>query len=448
MKKFLTFLFVSVFAALARESTAARQINVSDSQKDVEEQAYRFCTENGLVLGFAPEKRVITLLSTVTFEYEPQMSDEEFARRRYQEVRRILIMEGVSAFRQIAKNIVSSASEGRLDVSEDDVLFNSAWRFGGRDLCFDMGYFAEGDDFDKEKLDSSLIKAVKGEFVWNAKLERSRFLDLDSYSVAMELPLFGLSIRGQFESLRGDKYSIALIIRLDLEKVQEKILAFSEGQAIAPGKTSLQRWMSEQDFSFIAGPRQYVDDEGTMWALGIVPAVEGQQPYGNLLDAAARDCAAFAFGGTFKAKAKTGEASGSIEFTAPESVIGNNYPRELEQYFRRPYTHPLTGRKGVVAICALRSGASKFAKEIHERKIEKMREKAIEAGIRDGMREQLKTLVKELDKINADDDETSMRIVALWRLQKKNRERTTKKLIELRMKVMELKGGKGNEDHR
>ena len=30
------------------------------------------------------------------------------------------------------------------------------------------------------------------------------------------------------------------------------------------------------------------------------------------------------------------------------------YPRELELYFRRTYTHPVTGRKGVVAILSLR----------------------------------------------------------------------------------------------
>ena len=433
--------------AETREATAARQMKAA-------EQAHRFCVENELELGFNPDKKVATLLSTETFDYEPQMSDEEFARLRYMAVKKALVAGAVDIIRQIAQKMQHSDDKGRLHVFGRDCFFD--WR----DLCFDMGSFAEGDDFDKESLDSSLIKAVKGEFVWNAKLERSRFLDLVSSSIAMELPLYGLSIRGQFESLARDKYSVALIIRLDLEKFQEKILAFSEGRAVAPGKMSLQRWMSEQDFSLIAGPRQYVDDEGTIWALGIVPAGEAQQPYGNLLDAAARDCAAFAFGGTFKVAAKTGEASGSIEFTATDGVAGNSYPRELELYFHRPYTHPLTGRKGVVAICALRSGAWKASREIHERKNEKILERLFEAGMRARLREQLKTLANELDKVKADDDKTRARIRELrheifWfegelqqerSLRKKNRERTTKKLAELRRKVLELKGGKGNEE--
>ena len=48
MKKFLKCLCVVVFMVLSRESTAAKQITANDRQKGAEEQAHRFCEENGL----------------------------------------------------------------------------------------------------------------------------------------------------------------------------------------------------------------------------------------------------------------------------------------------------------------------------------------------------------------------------------------------------------------
>ena len=424
-------------------------------QMNARKQAFEFCMKNGLLQGFDGERKIITLIADGAFEYEKKMSDEEFARKRYLAFQRALMWGAGEISRQLERVSEVSGRDGRS-------------RFSAWDCFFIPGRFVDEDD--EYWISQLMSKMLRREVSWRARLMGSRG------TAKMNCPLWGLSIVRQFESLSEDEYQVALIISLDVEKGKNEIMSFYDGKPAPPGKMSLRQWMDTQDFGIVVGPRRFVDNEGTIWALGVVAAAEGQQPYGTLLDAAARECAAFAFGGELSVLINEGDSVHSITGSGDKAgdsenpkggsfielkVIGNDvYPREMEQYFRRPYTHPLTGRKGVVAICALRSGASKLAKEIHERKMMKMREMAIEEGMRAGMREQLKTLVNELDKVNADDDKTIERIRELRHeiscfkgdlqqeqsLRKKNRECTFEKLAELRRKVLELKGGKGNEE--
>lgn len=423
----------------------------SKKQMNAREQALEFCMENGLLQGFDGERKIITLIAEGAFEYEKEMSDEEFARKRYLTFQRALMWGG------------GEISEKLERMREDrSGVYRPAYPFM-------LGRFV--DDEEDESWISQLMGQMLGrEFSWRTRLVGSRGTAIINCS------LWGLSIVRQFESLSEDRYQVALIISLDVEKGKNEIASFYDGKPEPPGKMSLRQWMDTQDFGVVVGPRRFVDNEGTIWALGVVPAAEGQQPYGTLLDAAARECAAFAFGGELSVSINEGDPVHSITGSGDKAGDSGNskngsfiglkaigtgvYPRELEQYFRRPYTHPLTGRKGVVAICALRSGASEIMKEIMVRKMKKMQEKQYEAGMRAGMLEQLKTLVNELDKVNTGDGKTNMLIRKLRReifrfegelqqeqsLRKKNRERTCEKLAELRRKVLELKGGKGNEE--
>ena len=437
-----------------REAPESAPLGISASSKkqmNAREQAFEFCMKNGLLQGFDEERKIITLIVNDTFEYEKKMSDEEFARKRYLTVQRTL-MRGGSEISQILVRMREDRS-----------------RVYGRDYSFMIGRFVD-DEEDEDWISQLMSKMLGREFSWRARLMRTEG------TAMINCPLLGLSIVRQFESLSEDRYQVALIISLDVEKGKNEIASFYDGKPEPPGKMSLRQWMDTQDFGVVVGPRRFVDNEGTIWALGVVPSAEGQQPYGTLLDAAARECAAFAFGGKLSVSINEGDPVHSITGSGDKAGDSGNskngsfielkaigtgvYPRELEQYFRRPYTHPLTGRKGVVAICALRSGASEIMKEIMVRKMKKMQEKQYEAGMRAGMLEQLKTLVNELDKMNTGDGKTNMLIRKLRReifrfegelqqeqsLRKKNRERTCEKLAELRRKVLELKGGKDNEE--
>ncbi len=414
------------------------------------EQAQEFLAKTGQRQGFDEKRNLLVQVCSSTFDYEKAMGDEEFARKRYLAFKRALMMGAVS---------ISKICYERIDAHAEQVSAE-----GWRSLT-SWGSFVDDED------DKAWISNLIGrKFSWVARLRGSEGW------LTMTRTLCGISVLGTFESLSEDEYQVALIVSLDLEKGKNEIMSFGEERPGKPGKMSLKQWMDTQDFGLVAGPRRFVDNEGTTWALGIVPAAKGQQPYGTMLDAAARECAAFAFGGELAVSIHGGDSrkfgdeaevnaranySGSIEYKA----IGTDwYPRELEQYFRRPYTHPLTGRKGVVAICALRSGAPKIMNEILRQKtmMQQMRrfEEGWEKGMRDVMRERAKGLARELDFDSADVDAITqhrMRVLKdeLSRIDvelqhersmfPENRKRTEERLAEITRKVVELKGGKRNE---
>ena len=437
-------------APLARrvvhEPASAEKTTSNDRQMDAEEQAHKFCEENGLELGLDVERKIIALIAGEAFEYEKTMSDEEFARKRYLAVQRAFMMGAVDIARQI---------EQVADVSDRE---RRAHGFG-RDWMFALGHVA--DEENDEGWIPQLMRQMTGrEFSWMASLVGSRG------TAKMEFPLYGLSIVRQFESLSEDVYQVALIVSLDMKKGKDEIMSFIEGKTVRSGDMSLRQWMDTQDFGLVAGPRRFVDNEGTIWALGIVPATEGQQPYGTLLDAAARECAAFAFGGDLAVSIKeedslrsitgSGDKAGDAEnpkdgsFIKFKSVVC--YPRELEQYFHRTYTHPVTGWKGVVAICALRSGSSKIMKEIYAQKIKKAREKKREEGMRAGMKDQIRRLTEKLREVREDIpgdkfwairnelEKLDEKLFERRSLRSENRDCFIEKLREIEVEIHKLKG--------
>ena len=140
------------------------------------------------------------------------------------------------------------------------------------------------------------------------------------------------------------------------------------------GKLPLWQWVAEQDFGMVAGPRQYVDDKGNVWMIGIAPAAEGCRPFGSSLDGMAREYAAFGLNGEIHATYETSslnspsgeysERKAEILYSAESSPTGKNYPKEFELVFHRPFTHLLTGLHGEVAICALRSGTRELVDKL------------------------------------------------------------------------------------
>lgn len=440
---------------VAHESVAVMGLAADGRRMDAFDQALAFLKKAGLMQGYDEERKKCILISSKYFDYEKTMSDEEFARKRYLEVQRAFVRGCVEIAQLLKRKTDDFGREGRVHGL-------------GREY-FMLGRFVD------EEADEGWIPQLKRmmdrKFSWKARLVGSRG------KAMMECPMYGLSIVRQFESLSEGVYHVALIVSLDVENGKNEIMSFVEDRAGKPGEMSLKQWMDTQDFGMVAGPRRFVDNEGTIWAIGIVPAAEGQQPYGTLLDAAARECAAFALGGDLAVSIHAGNwfqkttetdyemwnveppnDTGLIEFKAVG--VDDWYPRELEQYFHRTYTHPLTGRKGVAAICALRSGASRFNKELQVRKIKKMRERQYEKGMRARMLDTLKGLAKELDDVKTDDaryvkmkrkingliNSLAHRLQDERSVRPKCRKQTEERLAEIMQKIEELKGSKSNEN--
>ena len=75
-----------------------------------------------------------------------------------------------------------------------------------------------------------------------------------------------------------------------------------------------------------------------------------------------------------------------------------SYPQEQESCFHRSFTHPLTGRKGVVAICALRQGYSDLQRRQMVKELEMIKQDKLEQGRQDAMRNAMKSLKEESAK--------------------------------------------------
>ena len=142
-----------------------------------------------------------------------------------------------------------------------------------------------------------------------------------------------------------------------------------------------------------------MDDKGNVWMIGIAPAADCCRPFGSSLDGMAREYAAFGLSGEIHAtyemsslKSPSGEYSerkAEILYSAELSPTGKNYPKEFELVFHRPFTHPLTGRRGEVSICALRSGTKQLVDKLTTEQIKENLTRAKERGRKQGIRDSL-----------------------------------------------------------
>ena len=133
--------------------------------------------------------------------------------------------------------------------------------------------------------------------------------------------------------------------------------------------------------------------------IGIAPAAEGCRPFGSSLDGMAREYAAFGLSGDVKAsyemsslKSSSGEYSerkAEILYSAESSPTGKNYPKEFENVFHRAFIHPLTGRKGEVSICAVRSGTKELVDKLTAEQIKEQLARAKERERKKGIRDSL-----------------------------------------------------------
>ena len=218
--------------------------------------------------------------------------------------------------------------------------------------------------------------------------------------LSSEMPIHGLKVERQFESIVDGVYQIAFVVTCDPKRGKDMVLSFAnEKSRDGWGKLPLGQWIAEQDFGMMAGPRKYVDDKGNVWMIGIAPAAEGCRPFGSSLDGMAREYAAFGLSGDVKAsyemssfKSSSGEyleRKAEILYNAESSPTGKYYPKEFELVFHRAFTHPLTGRKGEVSICALRSGTKELVDKLTAEQIKENLTKAKEQERKKGIRDSL-----------------------------------------------------------
>lgn len=93
-----------------------------------------------------------------------------------------------------------------------------------------------------------------------------------SIAVQAKLPIFGATVIMQSESWNEatGKYQVAALVCWSkaLEESSRAILTGGECKA-KPGTLSVSDWLGKQDLATMVGPRQFIDDRGDRWFLGV-----------------------------------------------------------------------------------------------------------------------------------------------------------------------------------
>ena len=95
------------------------------------------------------------------------------------------------------------------------------------------------------------------------------------------MPLFGASVMLQTESWDKDgtyQVSVMLVWSNVLERAARAIVT-GENYKIKPNakNSTVHEWLSKQDLASMVGPRQFVDNKGNRWFLGIAAQPQGRK---------------------------------------------------------------------------------------------------------------------------------------------------------------------------
>lgn len=387
----------------ALRSGSSRKADIADAGNPhgtAMEQAKGYLEQKGWRTGreFLKASSFAVAIGGAAFKYVPSMDGATFAQKRNDAVRQALMESAMNvAFTYDCRGdlkMILSADNNKMQQAYvgDEAVERIAQ--DGMSFC---------DDSDTE------VDLKRQGFMWWARFSslsaegsetKRKSVKKVLGRLSSEMPIHGLKVERQFESIVDGVYQIAFVVTCDPKRGKDMVLSFAnEKSRDGWGKLPLGQWIAEQDFGMMAGPRKYVDDKGNVWMIGIAPAAEGCRPFGSSLDGMAREYAAFGLSGDVKAsyemssfKSSSGEyleRKAEILYNAESSPTGKYYPKEFELVFHHAFTHPLTGRKGEVSICALRSGTKELVDKLTAEQVKENLTKAKEQERKKGIRDSL-----------------------------------------------------------
>lgn len=228
-------------------------------------------------------------------------------------------------------------------------------------------------------------------------------------SVMAKMPLFGSTVILQTESWNDQSgvYQVAVMVTWSktLERAARAI-ALGENLKTKPGKMSVNKWLRKQNLATMVGPRQYIDDKGNRWFLGVTarPYSENMQSVKRrkmkgLTEMFARQMATFCVFADVESNKQAVQAM-ETRGNEEESVdnVAESYAEKLSQGFAKKtirgmqklasdeVTHPITGEEMYVAVYGLNASAASAALEAEKinfaTKIQSNRYQSVERGRR------------------------------------------------------------------
>jgi len=213
--------------------------------------------------------------------------------------------------------------------------------------------------------------------------------------VQASLPLFGATVILQSESWNAanGKYQVALLVCWSkaLEEASRAIATGRELQ-VNPGKMTIHQWLAKQDLATMIGPRQFIDETGNRWFLGITARPYDDEMnsiarmrYKGLAETFAQQMACFSVFGdieTLKAASQALETRGgdgdyakdvdAVAESFAQTItqnLQNRTVRGLQKLAEEEVIHPVCGRGILVCVYGINASAATAALEIEKANI-------------------------------------------------------------------------------
>ncbi len=251
--------------------------------------------------------------------------------------------------------------------------------------------------FAQSKKEFEALEAEAEKLQNNAKERQESYVSLSS-----RMPLFGSTVIQQTESWDGKRYQVAVLVCWSkaLEAAARTILTSGEF-IMKPNENvkDINDWLDEQNPATMIGPRQYIDNNGDRWFIGVAArdytgnSVARRRSKG-LADLYARQMAVFCA----KSDVETYSEAQTVMETdaAANSVLAESFAEKMSQKFenqtirglQKLYSgeveHPITGSEIYVSIFGINASMAKEALEIEKTLVETAtlvnRAQAVEQG--------------------------------------------------------------------
>lgn len=199
-----------------------------------------------------------------------------------------------------------------------------------------------------------------------------------------KMPIYGTTAILQAESWdkSSGEYMVSTVFTWSkaLERAVRAIVT-GEDFKTKPGKMPVNQWLAKQDLATMIGPRQYIDDKGNRWFLGVTcRSVQGltsvkKTKAKGLTEMFAKQMAVFSIYSdveSFKEAAAMMETRGDEDITAEDfaqkvsAKFEKKTVRGLQKLTSKELKHPVTGDKIYVAVFGINAGSAKAALEVEK----------------------------------------------------------------------------------
>ena len=257
--------------------------------------------------------------------------------------------------------------------------------------------------YEELKAECQKISAEYKELVKHAEsLKQVDATQTSKIAQIAKMPIYGTTAILQAESWDKSTGEYMISTVFTWSKALEcavRAIVTGEDFKTKPGKATINQWLEKQNLATMIGPRQYIDDKGNRWFLGVTcRSVQGltsvkKTKAKGLVEMFAKSMALFSVFSdveSFKEAQSMMETRGEDDITAEDfaqkvgTKIEKKTVRGLQKLMSRELNHPVTGDKIYVAVFGINAGSAKAALEIEKinyaTKVTDNRHQAVERG--------------------------------------------------------------------